>query len=204
VLELLKERRGGAEGERAAMRGIVSGPRAQGVFLRRPDENGRMRPFRICSRCHETKPLSNFPIMKNGSNPRHYAYCYPCHRDYQKARGMSVKALREKGDPAFYRKIREKRWRAQGMRSSLDPEAPFTQNEFDVLMKKQNGRCAGCGREFGPNLRPCVDHKHEHGKIGRVRGILCWNDNRRLADSSQLVLSNLLEYLIRTEGREIP
>lgn len=185
------------------MRGIKTGPSMQGVFMRKQGADGRMRNYRTCAKCHKTLPLARFSIMKNGSKPRRYAYCIPCHREYEKMRKGSYAAMRARNDPVFYRKRREARWRISGMRSSLDPEAWFTEDEFNLLLRNQRGACAACGRKFGPHLRPNVDHRHKHGKIGQVRGLLCWHDNRRLADNSQSVLLYLLEYLIRTEGREI-
>ena len=43
----------------------------------------------------------------------------------------------------------------------------LTVDEFETLMKEQDGRCVICHRILDP---PCVDHDH---KTNKVRGLLC-------------------------------
>lgn len=60
-------------------------------------------------------------------------------------------------------------------------------NEYLRLFQKQNNACAICGTSFN-DVRACVDHSHEDGK---VRGLLCDNCNRGLGafkDNIQLLL----------------
>lgn len=47
-----------------------------------------------------------------------------------------------------------------------------------TILMLQDGRCAVCRREFGPELPPVVDHAH--GKGGRVRGALCRRCNHKV------------------------
>jgi hypothetical protein len=46
----------------------------------------------------------------------------------------------------------------------LEPEI------YDAMIVTQEGKCAICLREFSDDLRICVDHDHQDGK---VRGLLC-------------------------------
>lgn len=75
---------------------------------------------------------------------------------------------------------------------------------FEILMKKQNGKCAICGARQGHRscrgkvCRLAVDHDHQTGK---VRGLLCNNCNRglgRFHDSAEIVES-ALRYLKREQ-----
>lgn len=65
----------------------------------------------------------------------------------------------------------------------------LTEEEFLVLLQKQNGVCAICGRPErrkirGRVTRLSVDHCH---KTGRVRGLLCAHCNSKLSLVEQLV-----------------
>ena len=53
----------------------------------------------------------------------------------------------------------------------------LTQEQYDTVLKSQNGLCAICGTDDpGSNRKNwCVDHDH---KTGRIRGLLCNNCNR--------------------------
>lgn len=68
-------------------------------------------------------------------------------------------------------------------------------NDYETLLKKQNGRCAICRRpatDFKRKL--AVDHCH---KTGRIRGLLCAGCNAYLGriQDSKTVLLRTIEYL---------
>ena len=47
----------------------------------------------------------------------------------------------------------------------------FSNKEYDILLLKQNGKCALCGKPQGyEKRRLAVDHNH---KTGKIRGLLC-------------------------------
>ena len=72
-------------------------------------------------------------------------------------------------------------------------------SEFDVLLKKQEGRCAVCRCEFDSSVRPHVDHDH---LTKGVRGLLCWKCNigiGLLGDSVES-LKKALDYLQSSAG----
>ena len=48
----------------------------------------------------------------------------------------------------------------------------------DIMITRQNGKCAICGSAFTNNLRSECDHNHATGKI---RGFLCSSCNKRLS-----------------------
>ena len=72
----------------------------------------------------------------------------------------------------------------------------YSNERYKEMAKKQNGRCAICGKEIWDKLR--ADHNHETGK---PRGLLCDNCNWGLGnfkDSIEL-LNKSIEYLKRYE-----
>src|SRR5437016_1885735 len=102
-----------------------------------------------CPDCGELKPLEEFPRNKNLKDGRH-TYCKPCHN----ARGKETYERLYGGTRHYHLK------RRYGIGA----------DEFDELVRQQDGVCAICGRPDPEH----VDHDHE---TGAVRGILCFNCN---------------------------
>ncbi len=76
--------------------------------------------------------------------------------------------------------------------------------QWQQLMKRQNGKCAGCDLVFG-NERwncACVDHDHE---TGEVRGLLCTQCNLALGhvkDDPEILRKHIL-YLRRDKKHKV-
>jgi hypothetical protein len=66
-----------------------------------------------------------------------------------------------------------------------------TEEQFQTLLKKQNGVCAICGRKQRNGYSLCIDHNH---KTGAVRGLLCLSCNTMLG-WLQMNRSNIEKYL---------
>jgi hypothetical protein len=68
------------------------------------------------------------------------------------------------------------------------------------MLKRQDGSCAICGIESGPEVRLVVDHCHE---TGHVRGLLCRHCNLILgyARESDRTLESAISYLARHSVR---
>lgn len=76
-------------------------------------------------------------------------------------------------------------------------------NDYNALMKAQNGQCAICGKEEtrklkGKLMRLCLDHNHETGKI---RALLCHDCNSGLGKfyDSPDILTKAAIYLMDHE-----
>ena len=65
---------------------------------------------------------------------------------------------------------RKKTWRKYMYKSLYG----ITQEQYDLMLEKQQGNCAICKRPPKPNAVLCVDHCHGTGKI---RGLLCHSCN---------------------------
>lgn len=103
---------------------------------------------------------------------------YEANKDSESLRGKTYyqqrgKLLKEAAYPARRRSILKSRY-------GITPE------DFEEMLKKQDGRCAICGIQYHLTLH--IDHDHTNG---RVRGLLCNNCNRGLGhfkDSMDLLL----------------
>lgn len=85
-------------------------------------------------------------------------------------------------------------------RGHLRRKFGITLDEYNALLKKQNGVCAICYRpEIGKELS--VDHCH---KTGRVRGLLCAQCNQAIGmfGESVKVLTNAIEYIEKERGKD--
>lgn len=98
---------------------------------------------KICSRCTEEKPLTEFPL-KGGlkSEGKRYGYCKVCHTDYQRKRKLWF-------------------W------------FHLTEADYETIEKAQNGGCAICGRPAKEDRRLAVDHNHKTGLVRGLLCWIC-------------------------------
>jgi len=110
---------------------------------------------KTCKTCKTLKPIKEFnkaPGNKDGYNNS----CKLCKKKYAKERGQKNKE-----------KISQKK-REKDLKRNYD----FTVQEYNLLLRKQKGKCNICGStDPGKNRKYFpVDHCHLTGK---VRGLLC-------------------------------
>jgi len=121
-----------------------------------------------CSKCKESKPLTEFNKSRGSSDGLHN-YCRKCCR------------------------VHEREWRAKhgntpeyrARCSANERKRRYGIDNYDELLEKQAGVCAICGNTETATLRGkvkrlAVDHDHATGKI---RGLLCNNCNNMLGRS---------------------
>jgi hypothetical protein len=123
----------------------------------------------LCRRCKEQKPLDSFVKATTQSG---YAYtCKDCNEEWRKSNKNVLK------------------------NSTLQKLYGITLQEYEDLLKMQNGVCAICGcPEIESNFGLHVDHNHE---TGQVRGLLCKNCNIALGITreSKEILFSMINYL---------
>lgn len=85
----------------------------------------------------------------------------------------------------------------------------ITLEEYEMILEEQKGKCGICGRAPKPERSLAVDHSHQLGKSGPVRGLLCFTCNRRVVGArSDETIMKMAEYIqdppaIRALGRVV-
>ena len=148
----------------------MSWPTGKPAHNRIIDENGN----RTCSKCGETKPLTDF--YKTGKGERRHGSCKTC---------FKAKVAADK-DPVRLRDL------------SLQRLYGITSEDYDEILESQGRVCGKCKRSPPDHRKKflAVDHCH---KTGKVRGLLCDNCNRGIGLLGDTVesLTEAVEYLKR-------
>lgn len=123
--------------------------------------------MKTCTRCSGQKPLSEY--YRHVQRPDGlFNQCKPCVKE--------MRRLSYAADPDK-KKEASKRWRRSGKHG-------LTQGQFEQMLEAQGNACAVCRQVFTES--PHVDHDHAccpgYRSCGDcVRGLLCFQCNRRLA-----------------------
>lgn len=91
----------------------------------------------------------------------------------------------------------KRHWSEESRDERLKRQYSITEEQYEAIFKKQDGRCAICFcRQHYQRLS--VDHDH---KTGMVRGLLCTNCNRGLGRffDSALRLQNAAAYITKAQ-----
>lgn len=150
---------------------------------------------KICSKCDQDKPISDFHFRKISDNSR-FGYCKPCR--------LAKDAGYRRSNPVLIHRINRK-----SAKKCVTPERVRNRNlknrfglsidDYNRMLQQQNNCCAIC-QTTTPRGRFnsfCIDHDH---KTGRVRGLLCFKCNLGLGnfnDQTELLLK-AKDYLEKT------
>ncbi len=138
-----------------------------------------------CSKCESEWPANLDHYYKDQSKKDNLSSsCKRCHSAYDKNRPITVnmRNIRRKAKRKYKRtdkgKEAEKRYvstpkgidkvKKASRKHALKKLYGLSLSEFELMKKKQKGKCMVCG--VRPVLNLCVDHNH---KTGKVRGLLC-------------------------------
>ena len=91
----------------------------------------------------------------------------------------------------------KKHWSQESRNDRLQRQYSITEEQYNKILEKQNGRCAICNCQQHYQ-RLAVDHDH---KTGMVRGLLCVHCNRGLGRffDSGLRLRNAAAYIEKAQ-----
>ena len=139
-----------------------------------------MKTTHKCTVCKEEKSLSEFPMRKTHRPGKPVSQCTKCRVAYNKT----------------YREENKEKFLAVERKSKLKITYGITPEQYDVMLAKQNGKCAICSvkKPGGRTKMFFIDHCHSTGSI---RGLLCMRCNTGLGlilDSPKYLL-NAISYL---------
>lgn len=134
---------------------------------------------KTCSKCKKELPLSKFWFQNKDTGQRMSA-CRDCGKNRCSwYRNNNRELLNEKRKKHYYKNQEDNILKAREHRKKY-PEKTFATNiktrfgltidEYNTMLKNQNGGCAICEMKHNHNRRFCIDHCH---KTNTVRGLLC-------------------------------
>jgi hypothetical protein len=159
-----------------------------------------VRQSKVCNKCGELKPLSDFYAMK-GMRDGHRNDCIECNKAAKRARqAANPEPYRERArqwaleNPerlAAYRKEYRKRPEVKRRQRDAYYRRVYgkSADEVDEIVDLQGGRCLICKGELPERLGSRhLDHDHA---TGAIRGVLCIDCNHgigKLKDDPDLLL----------------
>ena len=145
--------------------------------------------IKICNKCKEEKPLSEFYKMKTGKFGVK-GRCKICEKEIDRIwRKNNIERERERSKK--YNKSNPDKVKNNQLKRNYN----ITLKEYNEMFEHQEGKCFICNihqSEFKKLLS--VDHNHETGK---VRGLLCDGCNSILgrANDNITILENAIKYI---------
>lgn len=150
---------------------------------RKEQEYDASTETKVCTKCDERKPYDMFSKTSRATDGR-LSRCKAC----------CTASLRE------YRSAHPEKYYTTSRIDHLKRQYDMSMKDYDVMLSKQGGVCAICGKKEEDNATGSshkvlyIDHDH---KTGKVRGLLCNHCNRGLGflqdDSS--ILRSAIEYI---------
>ena len=127
---------------------------------------------RTCKLCNEYKDITNFQPQgrqcRNCRNEKQRVYWASLPEEERKIRRHNVEYQR-----AYREKNREK-VRELSRKTHIMRKFNMTIEQYDKMLKNQNGVCAICKDSCSTGNNLAIDHNHTTGK---VRALLCKNCN---------------------------
>jgi hypothetical protein len=166
--------------------------------------NATIGIVKTCSKCCVTKPHSEF--YKENTLDGYGPWCKSCKSEYSKSR-YTTKTRKCLACGEMRRFHSKKHSYCLSCRKNRGYEANLERyglsiEQYEELLRKQNGVCAICGKPESTKKRLSIDHDHSCcpglkscGKC--IRGLLCFRCNAGLGnlDDSIRRLERALKYL---------
>lgn len=149
-----------------------------------------------CKYCEQDKELSEFPDRKGTPDGKSYS-CTVCSNYIKEQRRVIKQEKKEYRQTVVFKKPGPQRDEARKLKakdSSLRINFNITLDQYNKMLKKQNGVCALCGSTNANGYALAVDHCHT---TGTIRSLLCMNCNIGLGNfkDNEKVLAKAIKYL---------
>ena len=141
-----------------------------------------------CTKCNQTKQLIDFHKV-NGKSEKRRSICKLCHN--------ATYRDNYKKNPQKYRAYtNSKSYRPELKRKSNLKIFGLTIEQYEEMLRQQNGVCAICLEECISGKRLAVDHCHITGK---VRQLLCRRCNQSMGkfNDDPILLQKVVDYLLK-------
>ena len=127
--------------------------------------------MQTCKDCKNIKEDKEFNVF-HGKLTKSCTKCRKYHNDYYQTikDDKNVKAKR-------YYHSHKLKYKEMRFKSNIKRKYSLSPEEYSTMLQQQNNKCSICDRDFTDDLKPCVDHDHNTGKI---RGLLCRRCNLNL------------------------
>ena len=119
-----------------------------------------------CTKCGLPKPETDFTKNHRGKDGLE-TRCRICMTAY-----YAANAEKRRSWTKNWRIKNQENYKKNSKNGNLKWNYGITLDDFNLMFRRQNGRCLICQEELGPS--PHVDHCH---KTGKVRGLLCGGCN---------------------------
>jgi hypothetical protein len=153
-----------------------------------------------CTKCGEKKALGAF-YTNNHHMDGLASLCKECHNENGRKWREANREHRKEHKKVYLLNPKAKRLYKKTIRKcNLKRLYGITLEEYKVLLKKQNNKCAICPTKYTKKKILCVDHNH---KTEKVRGLLCHDCNNgigRFKDNLRIARKAVL-YLEKHEGK---
>ena len=150
--------------------------------------------MKVCEVCQAPLPAGSNNNAKTCSRTCGAALQADRGRAYRKAHPERMKFLYDR-----YRKANQAKCSSLALACKFKTLYGITFDDYEAMLKAQNGLCAICGGQCSVKKRLSVDHDHT---TGAVRGLLCIKCNCAigyLKDSTDLA-RKALEYLVNASN----
>ncbi len=151
--------------------------------------------MKICTKCHLERPETDFQ-KKGGTRSGLQSWCKPCMKICKQA-SYKLDTPEQRARRTSWSQRNPELRKSYARRAHLLRSFGLTQENFEQMIKDQNGTCASCKDPNPGNTHNQwhIDHCHTTGK---VRGLLCTgcNNGSGLPDNPDKLLKKII-YLAR-------